>query len=209
MSGPAKEEWLALVLGVKLPARAVAPVTTAAKVDPKAAKAAPNVANALEDAGRLGLEPDDDPGTVGAGNAADPASANLVGADARPQTTVTLHNFTGSALRLLDARLRLRTARFVPAAPPLIAPLAKARFQVVESTIGANGGGATLRYHIERRRQDVNVVFAWEGVKADITFEGKSSGPFSTASDAVQDSETGNRYDLLVKDFADPDPLEV
>jgi hypothetical protein len=218
----AKQEWLAKVLGVTLPNAGAAPAATGAKPaanpakpaspanpakpEAKAAKPAPNVAAALADAESFGVDPDD-ADTVGAGNP-NLVSADLVGADARPQTTVTIHNFTGSNLILVAPTLKLPTARFVPAAPPLIGPLGKATFRVVESTIGANGGGGSLRYHIDRRRQNVDVTFAWEGVNVNITFSGKS-GPFSTASDAVQDSETGNRYDLLVKDFADPDNLEV
>ena len=214
MSDRAKQDWLAQVLGVTLPTAKAAPgigsapvakpgkPATAPTSTGKPPAPAPKVADALAEAERLGLEPVGED-TVGAGR------ADLVGADGDlPQSTVTIHNFTGSNLRLVTATLKFRTARFVPAAPPLIGPLDKSTFRVVESTIGANGGGGSLRYHIERRRQNVDVTFAWEGVKVNITFQGRS-GPFSTASDAVQDSETGNRYDLLIKDFADPDDLEV
>jgi hypothetical protein len=171
-------------------------------------KPAFSLADEKGEAKRLGLELDE-PDAGGGAVAAVGADAARKKKDRQPQTTVTIHNFTGSALRLLDAKLRFPTARFVPAAPPLIAPLGKARFQVVETTIGADGGGASLRYHIERRRQNVNVIFAWERINASITFEGDAKHPFSTASDAVRDTEEGNSYDLLVKDFAEPDPLEV
>ena len=185
----------------------VAPVA-APKQAPRGDRRALRLAAEKADAKRLGLALDDQED--------DSDAVAAVGRDAarrkkkeRPQTTVTIHNFTGSALRLLDAKLRLPTARFVPAAPPLIAPLGKARFRVVEPTLGADGGGAALRYHIERRRHDVNVIFAWDRIEASITFESDSKHPFSTALDAVRDTEEGNSYDLLVKDFAEPDPLEV
>ena len=175
-----------------------------------------SLADEQGEAKRLGIELDepdgggDGGGTVAVGKAdAARAGARRRKDKERPQTTVTIHNVTGSALRLLDAKLHFATARFVPAAPPLIAPLGKALFRVVETTIGADGGGATLRYHIERRRQDVNVVFAWDRLNTSITFESDTKHPFSTALDAVRDTEAGNSYDLLVKDFAAPDPLEL
>jgi len=129
----AKQEWLAKVLGVTLPNAGAAPAATGAKPaanpakpaspanpakpEAKAAKPAPNVAAALADAESFGVDPDD-ADTVGAGNP-NLVSADLVGADARPQTTVTIHNFTGSNLILVAPTLKLPTARFVPAAPPL------------------------------------------------------------------------------------------
>lgn len=137
-------------------------------------------------------------GGVGAGDAE---------ARARNQTTVALLNATGSSLRLIGSRLKFATARFVPAAPAVIPPQTKVQFQVVEPTVGANGGAGSVTYHIERRRHDVDVTFTWELATADVTFRG--DGPFSTASEAEQDSETGNRYLLLVKDTGPPDKLEV
>jgi hypothetical protein len=124
----------------------------------------------------------------------------------RQQSTVTLLNATGSDLRLLRADLKFRTARFVPAAPAFIPAHDKSTFKVVEPTVGADKTEGSAQYHVEQRRHNVDVTFSWAFADGDVKFNGE--GPFSKSVSAARDSDTGNEYELLVKEVGE-DPLEV
>ena len=124
------------------------------------------------------------------------------------QSTVTLVNRTGSALRLVNFDTLFKTARFVPGVPPSIEPNAPpAVFRVVEPNVGAPRTGGFAVYHFERRKFDVDARFEWNGGTCAVKFRGK--GPFGDEAHAVV-TDDGNTYELLVKDTSSPgeDPLE-
>jgi hypothetical protein len=139
-----------------------------------------------------------------------PRSEALVEADSsRPQSKVTLVNGTGSDLRLLQAKLAFKTARFVPAVPVLVPAHGETTFQVVEDAVGAARTNGFARYHLDQRRHEVDVTFRWTDGRGDVDIEGK--GPFTQFVQTSSDSVKGNTYKLVlsVSGAAEPDKLQL
>lgn len=131
-----------------------------------------------------------------------------VGAKNLTKSTVTLHNRSGSALRLLGAQLRFDTARFVPPPPGRIDAHGSVVFTVEESTLGAARTAGFARYHVERKKHDVNVRFSWGDGTNSVETDG--DGPFTQFVDFKEDSEKGNSYVLVFhENFDNRDPTLV
>ena len=134
-----------------------------------------------------------------------PQPKALVGADSsRPQSTITLVNGTGSDLRLLQAQLAFKTARFVPAVPALIPAHGEVTFQVVEDAVGAPRTSGSARYHLDQRRHEVDVTFRWTDGRGDVDIDGK--GPFTQFVQTSSDSVKGNTYKLVLSVSVPPSP---
>jgi hypothetical protein len=141
----------------------------------------------------------------------DPAREEARGAaavrdDPLPQSTVTLVNHTGSALRLVTFDTLFKTARFVPGVPPRLEPNDHPVFRVVEPNVGAPRTGGFAQYHFERRKFDVDVRFEWDRASCDVKFIG--GGPFDKDPTA-EVGDHGNTYRLVVSDHQNADELEI
>jgi hypothetical protein len=135
-------------------------------------------------------------------------AAGAVRDEPAEQSTVTLVNDTGSALRLVTFDTLFKTARFVPGVPPRIEPNDRAVFRVVEPNVGAPRTGGFAVYHFERRKFDVDVRFEWDRANCDVKFIGE--GPFDKDPTA-EVGDHGNTYKLVVSDTPnlEADKLEI
>lgn len=119
-----------------------------------------------------------------------------------PISTVTLHNRTGSVLRLLGAQLTADTARFVTQPPGRIDAGEQAVFTVAASSRDAANTAGFARYHLERKKQLVDVKFSWGHGTTKVDTAGDDAR-FTSRVQLREDSEKGNTYLLLVHENVD------
>jgi len=130
-----------------------------------------------------------------------------VKADPRLRSAITVANRTGSDMRLVKSGLKFNTARFVPAAPAVIAAGQNVTFQVVDPQ-GAGRTGGVARYHFEQKKRNVDVTLVWEGLKAEMVFTGDPH-TINPKTQAVVDSESGNTYFFGLVEHQESDPLHL